>query len=595
MVASPELVMFGIQAALRLNEQFRRAFADSTSSMAITLPLPSFPSVPTPSTAESFYRSGDGQAIAQENLRVSQLLTKLNQQGLLSDPEQQDLLRLCKEHQALVRARAGLLVTDVNNPAGMTNEEISQLLSIRQWRPGEDPHPTMLRRMAGTLINIAVDYLVQMPDVVSTKSTRGKALRGFLEAIDSIDFVEDGRDEIIERLFIATVETIRDVPELITGDEKARILVHNVAGGLYADVKKRVEAANGDLSQQESIQSWGQLVLRSVLSSAGQTIFAEPAKFLGIGGPAEGQLVSRVGQAILDSILDRDQIHLGQLITRDSLDRIAKAALAVVGQHPELFGADNQGLKNLIAATAQALAQSSTKIGRDFLPEAIRIILEKTADNFELLLPGGPDQPARHLLIVAAKQILEQLSASPPAGSKWTLQFGSAEALRAVESVVEEVLQNPGWIVTAAGEINTLLGDVTKVVLDTLRATAPPRLTKTTALAILEAALRAAGKRLEFLTQDQNNRRLVSLALEAILATIFRPGIDAKAAWVLARNATVERLTAIVFEKLARLGLTPARIEKVRQVIEEAIQLLAQGGRWSLEDFDIRLEAALAA
>src|SRR3972149_1429598 len=69
MPGEAELILFGIQAALRINQQFRHAYADSTRSRAITLPLPNFPAAPDRSSMENFYRFGDGKEFAGRNPR----------------------------------------------------------------------------------------------------------------------------------------------------------------------------------------------------------------------------------------------------------------------------------------------------------------------------------------------------------------------------------------------------------------------------------------------------------------------------------------------------------------------------------------------
>jgi hypothetical protein len=594
MPAEAELILFGIQAALRINQQFRHAFADSTRSHAITLPLPNFPAALDRSSMENFYRFGDGKEFSVTNLRVQELLNKLSTTGDLAPEEDQEFCRLFREHNAVILAGGPGLVGTGDNPAGVTDQDIHYLVTIRQWREGHDPNPTMLRRMAGTLVNIAVDYVVEMPGVISTNTARGKALLSFLEAFENIDFAEDGRAQILEGLFIGALETLRDCPDLLAENERTRMLLQVVAKGLYEESGALLAAPGQTITEKERIRAWAQMVFGSVVKSVGTTVFAEPEKFLGIPGATEGELVSGVGRALLTSLAAGDGLDLNALFTRESLDRVVKAGLLVVGNHPELVSDDNLFLKNLIGATATELAQSTTPLGRAFLPEAVRIILENTAGKLELLMPEGKDRPEKHLLVVAGRDVLEQLAAPPPPGATWKLRFGSADALRVLEAVVEEVVQNPGWLEKKAGDGHPLLGEVTKEVLATLRTTAPPHLTRQTGLAILKAALRATGRRLEFLEKNQRNRHLIGLAVEAVLTTVFRPDVDPRAVWVLARDAAVERLVAVMLEKLAEHGVTEARITEAQSVLQATIQLLAAGEVWSPASFASQLEQRLA-
>jgi hypothetical protein len=583
---------------LRINQQFRHAYADSTRSRAITLPLPNFPTALDRSSMENFYRFGDGKELAGRNLRVRSLLERLSQTGDLSPEEDQEFTRLFQEHAALTRARGPGLVFTGENAAGITNDDIVHLVTIRQWREGHDPNPSLLRRMAGTLVNIAVDYFVGMPGALSAHTPGGKALRSFLEAFEHMDVATDGRDQILEGLFVATLEALRDHPELLSEDERARALVQVVGKRIYEDAKQLVSAPGRTLSDTERTRAWAAMVFGSVLKTAGTTVFARPERFLGITGAGQAELLGGVGQAVLGAILSADGAESGTdlatLFTRESLDGIVRAALVVVGHHPELVRAGSPFLKNLIRTTAAELAQPAKRLGRDLLPEAIRLILENTAENLDRLMPAGADQPDQHLLVVAGREVLKQLDASPAAGARWRVRFGPADALRMMEVVIAEVLENPGWLEKQAGDADPLLGVMIRDVLETLRRSAPSRMRKQTGLAVLEVALRAAGRRLEFLDKTSKDRRLVGLAVESVLATIFRPGLQSRAAWMLARDATVGRLVSVVLESLERHGVSEAKIATVRKVVEESVKALARGKSWSWDDLMARLNKGLA-
>jgi hypothetical protein len=598
MPGEAEIILFGIQAALRINQQFRHAFADSTRSRAITLPLPNFPTAPDRSSMENFYRFGDGTEFAGRNLRVRSLLERLSQTGDLSPEEDQEFTRLFQEHAALSRARGPGLVTTGENAAGITNDDLVHLVTIRQWREGYDPNPSLLRRMAGSLVNIAVDYFAGMPGALSAHTPGGKALRSFLEAFEHMDVATDGRDQILEALFVAALETLRDHPELLSEDERARALVRVVGTGIYEDAKQLVSAPGRTLSDTERIRTWAAMVFGSVLKTAETTVFSQPERFLGIRGAGQAELLSGVGQAVLGAIHSADGggagADLATLFTRESLDGVVRAALAVVGHHPELVRAGSPFLKNLIAATAAELARPAKRLGPNLLPEAIRLILEHTAENLERLMPAGADQPAHHLLLVAGREVLKQLDAPPAAGARWRVRFGPADALRMMEAVIAEVLENPGWLERQSGDADPLLGELIRDVLDTLRRSAPARLRKQTGLAVLQAALRTAGRRLEFLDKTSKHRRLVGLVVESVLATIFRPGLHSRAAWMLMRDATVGRLVNVVLESLERHGVSEAKIAAVRRVMQEMVKALARGRPWSWDDLMARLDKALA-
>jgi hypothetical protein len=89
-----DIILFCIRATLRINEQFRHAYADSTRSRAITLPLPNFPAVVERSSIESFYRFGDGKDFVDTNLQVWQVAITREK---LVDPKRIQQLVACNQ------------------------------------------------------------------------------------------------------------------------------------------------------------------------------------------------------------------------------------------------------------------------------------------------------------------------------------------------------------------------------------------------------------------------------------------------------------------------------------------------------------------
>lgn len=79
-----------------------------------------------------------------------------------------------------------------------------------------------------------------------------------------------------------------------------------------------------------------------------------------------------------------------------------------------------------------------------------------------------------------------------------------------------------------------------------------------------------------------------------MLTTVFHPEVDPRAAWVLARDAAVERLVAVMLEKLAEHGVTAAKIREAQTVLEATVQVVGAGDVWSLERFALQLEQRLA-
>jgi hypothetical protein len=301
-------------------------------------------------------------------------------------------------------------------------------------------------------------------------------------------------------------------------------------------------------------------------------------------------LVSGVGTAILDAT--RDYEDLGKLFSQTTLDAVAKAALAAAARYPELLGAKGERSGKLVAALAGALAADAARIGPGLLPELIRLTLEKSAENLDALLQDG-ERPERHLLIVALKQVLPVLARKAPDGAKWKPTLGATDVLALAEALVDEVARNPQWLVDGAGQESRRLGEVMAAVLDALRAQAGPRLRRETATALVAAAVRAVGRRLELSAQEQG-KPLVALVIAAIVEKLHGENAPLQAAWLFARDEALRRLTDVVLDEIAQAGARAQLPALVGAFLDDLVERIRDGEPWSWEELARALRARLA-
>lgn len=595
------LILFAIQSAIKLGAQFQKSYIDTTAAAPIMLPLPNFPSSPDAVTAFTFFSPGGGgvspgpgAGFVSKSPALAALVSKVMASGpaSLSASEADSFLDFYKEDFVIQQASLGInLGFDSNgNPARLTSDDIASCLTIRQWQ--RNPNPTMLQALAGTFIDIGVQYLATMPGAVSTNTNEGKALQGFLQTASNIDFATEGADQIVEQLFLATVQTIKNNPAVIGGGSNSQALVSNVLSAVYDKAQQQISAAGGDLSQQDNIRSFAQMLMSTALSSTVKTVFDNPSKYLGVGKPGQAALVTAVAGSLMDSLTNGSQINLRDLLTPQTLQGIVQSALKVVGQHPEILGTDNKGLTTLVTSIATTLSDPTVKLDQDAVPQLIQTILASTAENFAMLVPDSKN-PTQNLLVSAGKEVLTIISAAPPAGSKWTLTFTSQDSLRVANFVFSQVVGNPDWLVNVAGGAQSRMGAVVQAVLSSLRANGTTNLTEAAGLSILQSVITACASRLDFFKADAAGNLLLSDALDASIGVLFNPGNDAAAKWLVLANDTVPQIINVVFQLLAKHGVTQARIANVKAFLQQTVSLIAGGAVWSLDTFTAQLEAVL--
>jgi hypothetical protein len=349
------------------------------------------------------------------------------------------------------------------------------------------------------------------------------------------------------------------------------------------------------MTAEANVIGWAEVVYRSVLQAAGAAVASDPTTFLGVRNPGDTALLTQVSQALLGFVLEG---HAGQTapeIGRAALDTVAQAALASVAQHPELLArARNGGLQALLVETARQLAGYRTLLTPAIVPAVTRIVLTGTLQNLKLIWPHGSRDPADHLLLNAAVATLKTLTTTDPADTGRPC-FTTDDAAAIVQTVADELLANPGWLVDRAGRLDPVLGDVLAAVLATLRSRGDPRLSPASAQAILGSALQAVAARQAFVRRLQPSGKLVlATAIEAVLAAVVDPARTPAQAWPLVRAAVVEGLVRHGLHALSRTDLADARFDALRQALAAEATMIAGGGVWDPDGFATRLAGALA-
>lgn len=596
---SAALVLFAMRSAVKLGLQARKAYIDATKRRELVLPLPKFFADVTWNDQAQWFDSGDGQPYQERAPRLKELIKKFagtNEE--FTQAEKDELNEFYKEFHTLDLAEKGLLPPgpDGDFPA----EDAIAWVTVRQWCKGSDPNPSTLQRLAGTFIEIGVDYFANMPGALQPGSGWGRALHGFLNAMDEVRFAEGKLSDLPGRLFVAALETLSEHSALISGDPKVQEIIKVTAKSLSLDVSDRLKAIDeGDIRGQNRVKDWADLVFRSVLSSAGRLVVSDPERFLGVDDKGRGLLVTNVGNAVLSVILDDPTRRLDKMFGRVGLERVIQAALATVGEHPEiLLKTNNQGLTTLLGEITTQLSQFDALLTPDMLPELIRLILEKSGQHLELVFPNLATSPEKNLLLAAAKTTLGILS-QPVPGAAWQPRFARADLLRVTETVLDQLVANPAWLLAKASAASADLEAALRAMLKVLAARADQRLGPATAAEILQEALKAVALRQEFLNQlpagaGVEARPVIAAALDAVVASIFKPGLDAKAAWQLVRAEAMNGVVQIALRQLSRSRLTLAAIMALQTSMKQFTDALANGAPLLLETWEADLQQALA-
>ena len=453
--ASSEVVLFAITSAIRLGNQVRQSFVNNLQSEELTIPLPDVDMSVDNFQITDFFTAHKHHL--QESDRLKELYDA-QQQRNLEDAEGKEYknffeIAYCQENQ------------DAN--AEIKGESLGTLLRFRQWAKDEDAPVSGLRLVAGSLVEIGVDYFQQVPGALNENAPHAESVKGLLTALDEVDFTSGNLKEALYKqvapaLFSSAIDTINRLAPEISSDEKVQQFIQTATTGFVNDISTRLDGL-ATKKESTSVKQWGQTVFRSLVKNSGEAAFN--SDFFGEEG-AKSDLIKTTGLAMMDVVLESgtDKVDFSKVFSAKSMDAVMGAALGTIAQYPELVS-NNEFVKGVITDVGTAVADTDLS-KKDLIPELSRLVLEKSADNLTSLIDIDADNP-KHLLVTATQNILQSLAVKPEEGA-WKPQFTKKQTTALASVLLDEVVQNPAWV-TDKLEGNTLLSDVMEVTLASLK------------------------------------------------------------------------------------------------------------------------------
>lgn len=559
--ASAELVFFAIQAGLRLYGAMRTAYIDGTRDRPLVLPLPRAPGIKFDSAFTWFRTDAVGAEVAKEHPRIQFLVA-------LDSPS-------ADEKGELIELYVVLYAENVPGAAGfegargqISGRDLGALLEIRQWAKGQyGAPPTALQRIAGTIVNVAVDYFAQTPGAVSEKRPAGRALLAFLRGIDDVDFATTAVEDVAGHLLVGVLDSVASTPQLLAGGENEQLLVQSVTRTLAAASKQHLEHA--PTTERWDAAVWLQLAARSLVKGGADVVLAEPKRFLHLRDDAEANLVARVGSAVADLVIGPESLSFRPLLSAEGLDRVVRATLDSVAANPSLLRTDDAGVVALLTSIASDVSKLPGTLGPDLFPDIAQIVLRESAANLDRLWTPDADDPAANLLRQASEIALRALAAPPAAGQPWRPSLTRQQLLSVVETVFSEVGENPQWMLAWAGGVDSRLEVSLAAMLDAFGRVPEGKLDAETAAAVLRAGLGAVASRIELLNRlpaqaGQPGAIALSAVLDAVFGAVFASGASPETTWRLARSSVLRGLAQAALAALADGGAGAPEIDALR-------------------------------
>ena len=574
-------LIFAIQAGVKLYSAGHKVYVDDTRKRDLILPLPEGAPLGIASAETFFTTDPAGVEYAAQIAWLQEIID--SDEEFAGTARKGDILQLYRVAWSESKDETD---AEENDFASVSADELGALLAVRQWSRGEAGAPDSgLRVIGGTLLNVAVDYFASQPGAVSTTHPLGRALHGALAGLDKVDFTTVELRQLPGTLLVGILETVSKTPSLLVGGAKERNLVEGIARTLAERARERLVGV--DSITELDAATWLNVVAHGVIKGAADTVLAHPELYIQLGSEAETTVANDVAKALAELVVGDEELQFRKLLSTSGINTIARAFLGSVAANPGVVSFGNEGVRKTIKDVAESLSNHDDLLRAELLPEVIRVVLEKSAANAELL--AGVDMavdPGAHLLVKSAKIFFAAVA--QPTGDTWRPGLSRSKMIEVFEDIATEVVDNPAWLEEAAAGADKRLGVVVKAVFGALKQTGDKRLSGNAAAAAVSAAVKAVAQNAGLLdgAAGDATETAIAKAVNAVVA----PLLGADADWTAARSSAAVALLEQGLAALAKYGAAPAKITALGDVSNKVAN-----GSLSIADLPTALDGALSA
>ena len=566
-MVDPALVMFAIEAGVKIGRKIYDVLVETTESKALLLPFGPLAGSIALAEAQEFFDEPQNQPLVADGGPYAALQGK---PGLI------DAYRTVRQINVVVGADV------VTTKAGV--EVILNLQKFEQHKEGFGPH-SPVQQILGTVVEVGIDYFAANPQSLGKDSSARKVVTAFLVGIGDIDFAEGEPSDVVRDVLVEALTTLGDNRTLVAHDARLSALL----GGVTTAVRDDIQSA-GSLGDSERRSALFKRIGMSILKAGAGTVADNPGLFL----PGEGRgkvAVRGTVTAILDSIRDS-----ADLFSNTGLENLCNAALDAAADNAVFITNDvlRSLLKNtvheLTAANARALFRGAA------VEQIVLAALETVAENSETLI--DPTTPQRQLIARAVAALAQGLGTTLAGPGNVKDLFSTRQLVQLAKIVFGEVADHPEQLLGGDGTNprRTALAQILASVASSLGSD-PTRLVTAAGLTtLIGTAMQVAVKNQDKLL-DLNNEDPRSNLLHAILAAVSGSLLAAGANGRLVdRDTYIEigrRILPLVSNNLDRIIGTDARL--IRDTVTAALALGsgALENRMNANTFPVAVEGLL--
>lgn len=419
-----DLVMFAIQAAIKLGHKMQQVFEDETRDRDLILPPVEGTDMPFWDVTEAFF-AGEGKPFVQAPepfIPEGEESKTLPSQGLYCEWWQErnegnvyrDKLREAHHRilEGLEEYRTADDVQGIFRRPEKFYEGANALFVVKQWRDGTDPKRHSVQRIAGTVVEIALDYVKADPTLFSGNGAGVRVTRAFLLSLEKVQFAEAEFDKLLLDILQASLQTFRVHADLVISEDRLALLLKQISTTLSEEIKEVQDS--GDDDKLRALYTLRREMLQDIIRVSAKTVSENQECLVGTQKSREEKLLASVLKAVLKTVQKESN-----LFTQRAVVDIYAAGLRAVAQNAALLLPSTNGnqheifLENLFTGIANQLAVSAEGeppgiFTPGVLGDVIESALDVLATNAARLI--DPKNPQEQLLVDALERVILALS-----------------------------------------------------------------------------------------------------------------------------------------------------------------------------------------
>ncbi|HAB18638.1 MAG TPA: hypothetical protein PLX89_22040 [Verrucomicrobiota bacterium] len=418
----PQLVIFAIESAVKLGRKVYEVLVDETGARPLLLPVGNlFQSVDVTMAVMYFGRKDNKHLITGD--------------GPYADFTDDQLLAA---YQSILEIDRRIGGADGNQTEA--KQIIAGLGKLQQVKKGFGPK-SPAQRILGTVVKIGIDYFSTHPEALGEDSRARQLVSSLIGGLGETDFAEGSFPEIAGDVLRAAFKTLGSNPQLVTDDERLKVLLVGVTGSLAESVDQATSEG-----AKEFRRDFFKRVGTGIVRGAATAFDNNPDLFLPrLNADEEDPDHPQAVRALVSGTLTQFLAGIKgkeDIFTSESVELLTRSALSAVGENAELL-TKNDMLREFVSATSKAL--TDTQGAKLFSSQTVAVILreglEVLGENVETLI--DPKNPQQQLLASALSAMSNSL-ASNLAGPGGIKELLSARQLTELTRIVfAEVAAHP--------------------------------------------------------------------------------------------------------------------------------------------------------